>query len=151
MTEDIKCPKCKSSHIHSDKKGFSGKKAVAGAVLVGGVGVLAGTIGSNKIKLTCLNCGHVFNPGEQLKEHVSFQACDGVNTSKYVEQTKTYKCGNCGKVSTRGECEKSCPQCGYRLNDKDLHVADYKSTNNTKSILIVALIILTVIIIISLI
>lgn len=51
--------------ISEDKKGFSGTKAVAGAVLTGGIGLLAGTIGSNKIKITCLRCGHVFNPGDR--------------------------------------------------------------------------------------
>lgn len=60
----IKCPKCGSTQLYVGKKGFSGKKAVAGALLTGGIGVLAGTIGSNKIKLTCLACGSVFAPGE---------------------------------------------------------------------------------------
>lgn len=64
MSEEIKCPKCGSTQLTANKQGFSGKKAVAGAVLTGGIGVLAGTIGSNKVKITCLACGHVFNPGE---------------------------------------------------------------------------------------
>ncbi len=64
MEEKIKCPKCGSEQITADKKGFSGGKALAGAVLTGGVGLLAGTIGSNKILLTCLSCGHQFKPGE---------------------------------------------------------------------------------------
>lgn len=63
MEDQIKCPKCGSTQIHADKKGFSGKKAVAGAVLTGGIGLLAGTIGSNKINITCLKCGNVFRPG----------------------------------------------------------------------------------------
>jgi hypothetical protein len=58
------CPKCGSDQITANKKGFSGKKAVAGAVLTGGVGILAGTIGSNKIKITCLSCGNQFKPGQ---------------------------------------------------------------------------------------
>lgn len=61
---EIRCPKCGSTQITANKKGFSGKKAVAGAVLTGGIGVLAGTLGSNKIKITCLACGHTFKPGE---------------------------------------------------------------------------------------
>ena len=60
----IKCPKCRSTQISDGKKGFSGGKAVAGAVLTGGIGVLAGTIGSNKTVLTCLSCGKKFKPGE---------------------------------------------------------------------------------------
>jgi hypothetical protein len=52
----VTCPKCGSDQITSSKKGFSGKKAVAGAVLTGGIGILAGTLGSNKIQvhLPCL-------------------------------------------------------------------------------------------------
>lgn len=46
------------------KKGFSGGKAVAGAILTGGIGLLAGTIGSNDIKITCLKCGNKFKAGE---------------------------------------------------------------------------------------
>jgi len=63
--ENIKCPKCGSEQITANKKGFSGKKAVVGGLLTGGIGLLAGTIGSNKVKITCLACGNVFNPGEQ--------------------------------------------------------------------------------------
>ena len=59
----ICCPKCGSNQLTSNKKGFSGGKAVAGLVLTGGVGLLAGTIGSNKVLITCLNCGNQFKPG----------------------------------------------------------------------------------------
>jgi len=61
---EIRCSKCGSNQVTADKKGFSGKKAVVGAALTGGIGLLAGTIGSNKIKITCLSCGHEFKPGE---------------------------------------------------------------------------------------
>ena len=63
---DIKCPKCGSNQITSEKKGFSGGKAVAGAVLTGGIGLLAGTIGSNKVVITCLKCGNHFKPGDDM-------------------------------------------------------------------------------------
>ena len=66
MAPEIKCPKCQSTQITADKKGFSGKQAVGGALLTGGIGLLAGTIGSNKIKITCLSCGHKFNPGQDF-------------------------------------------------------------------------------------
>jgi len=65
MEDQVKCPKCGSTQISADKKGFSGVKAVAGAAVTGGIGLLAGTIGSNKVKITCLKCGHVFNPGNE--------------------------------------------------------------------------------------
>ncbi len=60
----IKCPKCSSDQLTANQKGFSGGKALAGAVLTGGVGLLAGTIGSKDIIITCLACGNQFKPGE---------------------------------------------------------------------------------------
>lgn len=68
QTPKVHCPKCNSDQIFAGKKGFSAGKAVAGAVLTGGIGVVAGAIGSNKVKLTCLNCGHVFKPGDKPKK-----------------------------------------------------------------------------------
>jgi len=68
----ILCPKCGSDQVTADKKGFSGKKAVAGAVLTGGIGILAGTLGSNKIKITCLSCGNVFKPGQGASSVADF-------------------------------------------------------------------------------
>lgn len=65
--EKIKCPNCKSTQITTYKKGFSGVKAVGGVVLTGGIGILAGTIGSNKILLTCLSCGNKFKVGEDFE------------------------------------------------------------------------------------
>jgi len=57
------CPKCKSTQLSANKQGFSGTKAVGGVLLTGGIGALAGTIGSNKIKITCLSCNYQFDPG----------------------------------------------------------------------------------------
>jgi len=64
LTLEIRCPQCGSHQISANKKGFSGKKAVVGGLLTGGIGILAGTIGKNKIVITCLACGKVFKPGE---------------------------------------------------------------------------------------
>lgn len=66
MENKIKCPKCGSDQLHAEKKGFSAGKAAAGAVLTGGIGILAGGIGSGKIKITCLKCGHSFKPGADM-------------------------------------------------------------------------------------
>ena len=56
------CPNCGSRKLHIGQKGFSIGKAVAGAVAFGGIGILAGTIGSKKIKATCLECGTTATP-----------------------------------------------------------------------------------------
>lgn len=64
----LHCPKCNSTQLSSNKKGFSGGKAVAGAVLTGGIGLLAGTIGSGSVIITCLKCGYKYKAGEYEKE-----------------------------------------------------------------------------------
>lgn len=56
-----KCPLCSSTSLIAEKKGFGYGKAVAGAVLLGGIGILAGGIGANKTMIVCMNCGHKFN------------------------------------------------------------------------------------------
>lgn len=66
--EYLCCPKCHSRELHSEQKGFSGGKALAGAVLTGGIGLLAGTIGSKDLQITCLKCGNKFKAGEAYIE-----------------------------------------------------------------------------------
>ena len=66
MAPQIKCPKCESTQITANKKGFSTTQAIGCAILTGGIGLVAGTIGSGKIKITCLACGHQFKPGEDF-------------------------------------------------------------------------------------
>ena len=44
----VTCPKCKSTNIHAEKRGWN---------------LLTGFIGSGKIVLTCLSCGKTFKPG----------------------------------------------------------------------------------------
>lgn len=59
----VRCPKCRSTKITAQKQGFGLGKAVIGGVLTGGVGLLAGFLGSGNVKVTCLQCGHAFRPG----------------------------------------------------------------------------------------
>ena len=60
----IKCPLCDSTQFSTETQGFSIEKGAVGTVLTGPVGILAGMIGSGKINITCLKCGHVFKPGQ---------------------------------------------------------------------------------------
>ena len=62
--EYLCCPRCLSRELHSEHKGFSGGKALVGAVITGGIGLLAGTIGSHDTQITCLKCGNKFKAGE---------------------------------------------------------------------------------------
>ena len=51
MTDDseIHCPKCGSTQVHADQRGWS---------------IATGFIGSGKVVLTCLKCGYRFRPGQ---------------------------------------------------------------------------------------
>lgn len=66
--DKLYCPNCGSSQLVANKKGFGAGKALTGAVLTGGIGLLAGFIGSGKVKVTCLECGCTWKPGELLTE-----------------------------------------------------------------------------------
>ena len=55
---EVCCQMCKSTQIVANKKGFGLGKAAAGGLLLGPVGLLGGIIGSGKIVVTCLKCGH---------------------------------------------------------------------------------------------
>ncbi len=58
----VYCPKCYSTQITANKKGFSLGKAAAGSLIAGGV--LLGAVGRNKIEVTCLKCGHKWKAGK---------------------------------------------------------------------------------------
>lgn len=58
------CPRCGSTSLSANKKGFGVGKAVVGAALTGGIGLVAGNIGAKKVRVTCLNCGHQFIAGK---------------------------------------------------------------------------------------
>lgn len=47
--DQVKCPKCGSTQIHAEKRGWS---------------PMWGMIGSGKIVLTCLKCANKFEPGK---------------------------------------------------------------------------------------
>jgi tellurium resistance protein TerD len=61
--EEIKCPKCASTQLSANTKGFGLGKAAVGGVLLGPVGLLGGFVGSKKVKITCLRCGHDWEAG----------------------------------------------------------------------------------------
>lgn len=60
----VHCPKCGSTSITANKKGFSLAKGAAGVVAVGALGAVAAGHGKNKVIVTCLNCGHQWKPGK---------------------------------------------------------------------------------------
>lgn len=56
--DEIVCPYCGSTHVTFHKKGFNEGKALLGVALIGYWGAFWGVPGKNKIKGTCLKCGH---------------------------------------------------------------------------------------------
>ena len=60
------CPKCGSTSLTANKKGYGiGKGVIGAAVLSNPIGLIAGNINSGKVKITCLNCGYQFKPGKK--------------------------------------------------------------------------------------
>ncbi|SHJ84482.1 Double zinc ribbon [Anaerocolumna jejuensis DSM 15929] len=55
-----KCPRCGSTSLSGNKKGFGIGKAVVGAWAFGPLGLVAGNIGAKKVTVTCLSCGKQF-------------------------------------------------------------------------------------------
>jgi len=62
--KEISCPKCYSTQLTANKKGFGLGKAAVGGILTGGIGLLGGFIGSGKVKITCLKCGYSWTAGK---------------------------------------------------------------------------------------
>jgi hypothetical protein len=62
--EHVCCSKCGSKDLSAQRKGFGAVKAVAGAVLLGGLGLLGGFVGSRDVIVTCLKCGNQWAAGE---------------------------------------------------------------------------------------
>ncbi len=62
-----KCPHCGSTSLSADKKGFGVGKAAVGAAIAGPIGLATGAKDSNKVILTCLNCGFQWKAGQYKK------------------------------------------------------------------------------------
>ena len=60
MDAQARCPRCGSTSLSANKKGFGIGKAVLGASVAGPFGLVAGNLGAKKIRVTCLNCGKQF-------------------------------------------------------------------------------------------
>ena len=55
------CTKCRMGFYRQTgerKGGFSGGKAVVGAVVAGPIGLAAGALGKRKVSYTCNHCGY---------------------------------------------------------------------------------------------
>ena len=61
----VYCPKCYSTQVSANKRGFKMSRAVVAGTLTLGAGLLAGAAGKNKIEVTCLKCGHKWKVGKK--------------------------------------------------------------------------------------
>ena len=64
-SDEIRCPKCNSNQITAGNKGYGLGKAALGGFLLGPLGLMGGLLGSKKIMITCLKCGHKWEAGKQ--------------------------------------------------------------------------------------
>lgn len=67
-SEKLKCPKCGSDQLQAGNRGFNAGKAIGGALLTGGIGILAGMHGSKKVVVSCMNCGNKWKPADVMKK-----------------------------------------------------------------------------------
>jgi hypothetical protein len=58
------CPYCGSTSLAANKKGYGMGKGALGFSVIGPLGLAAGSIGRQKVLVTCLNCGKRFKPGK---------------------------------------------------------------------------------------
>lgn len=57
-----RCPYCCSSQLSASKRGFSVGSGLLGTFLTGNLaGMLLGTLGSDRVEVTCINCGRIWN------------------------------------------------------------------------------------------
>jgi transcription elongation factor Elf1 len=56
----MKCPRCGSTSLSGNKKGYGIGKGLVGAALLGPVGLIAGNMGAKKVIVTCMSCGYKF-------------------------------------------------------------------------------------------
>ena len=105
--EYLCCPKCNSRELHAEHKGFSSGKALAGALITGGIGLLAGTIGSRDTQITCLKCGNKFKAGEaKVVKNISIenetQIIEMIKSQGMLAAVKWYKeANNCGLAEAK--------------------------------------------------
>lgn len=61
----VYCPKCLSTSVSANKKGFGFVRGALGAYIGLDVGLITGGIGSKKVICTCLKCGYQWKPGKK--------------------------------------------------------------------------------------
>ena len=60
-----RCPRCGSTSISANKKGYGIGKGVVGAAVAGPLGLVLGNAGAKKVRITCLACGYQWIAGKR--------------------------------------------------------------------------------------
>jgi ribosomal protein S27E len=58
----VKCPKCSSTQVAAQSRGYSVGTGVLGWLVAGPIGALGGLAGASSLTLACLSCGHRWVP-----------------------------------------------------------------------------------------
>ena len=98
----IGCPKCGSSQVHADQRGWS---------------YMTGFIGSGKILITCLRCGCRFKPGEGRGSAPKNPARHG--GSARLQGVAAFECQQKGHVWPQAPSQDGgyyCGSCGARYD-----------------------------------
>ena len=145
--EPIRCPKCGSTQIHAEKRGFKTGRAIAGGLITGNllITLAAGGIGKDNIELTCIKCGNKFKPGEGYnyihKQPVEIKTGNGyvryINNSEY----KLYKCPSCGRICSIYDSKMICPNCGRRVTENDRHQLDTGNNFMIISVIVIGIVV----------
>ena len=62
----VYCPKCLSTSISGNKKGFGiGKAIIGSAIATNPLGLVAGNLGAKKVRCTCMKCGYSWMAGKK--------------------------------------------------------------------------------------
>lgn len=132
MNEEFKigCPNCLSTQLTSNEKGYSALKGATGAILTGGIGLLAGFHGSGKVVITCLACGKKFKPGEGAKIQIEKENPAAKETGVYIPSTETKELNRivCMKCKTENLTSwKYCWRCKNELDETNEKIHSVKN------------------------
>ena len=129
----VKCPRCGSTNVHVDRKGYDWGSGFFGGICLGPIGLLCGGMDSNRLMAQCLNCGKTFNITSGLG---SKWAKDNAPHNKDIE------CPYCNKdfridlkTVSKNDILK-CPHCNkqVKLSDEDVEDKSIEEDEESKDI-----------------
>lgn len=141
MSDKILCPKCGSDQITAQKKGFSPVKAVAGGLLLGGVGLLAGAHGSGKIDVTCMACGKTWNPKAlaESKQRANIQISSNNQDKWRAKYYQVYESGDMIEASRMLRAKYGTGSVEGKIQDPHIVYKHFKSVARENAIVMITM------------